>query len=87
MEYNVFWRSYLVCSEIHEQKGEHGQVLRCYLLDSVRKQEVFGYLERSEHKLELQPFVLENIDVSWRKEGRNYPKSAVRRFFKVRKCT
>ncbi len=55
--------SYYVCSEIHESKGEHGQVLRCYLLDPLRKHNVFGYLERSQHKVELKPHVMENLDV------------------------
>lgn len=58
-----FHFSYSVCSEIHERRGEHGQVLRCYLLDPVRKFNVFDYLEQSPHKSELQPHVMDNFDV------------------------
>ncbi|XP_075220706.1 vacuolar protein sorting 8 [Lycorma delicatula] len=51
-----------VCALLHEKKGEHGQVLRCYLLDNGRKHRVFSYLETSPHKDELQSAVIENID-------------------------
>lgn len=56
--------SYQVCATVHERRGEHKQVLKCYLLDNSRKHRVFNYIEQSPHKEELQSAVLENIDVS-----------------------
>ncbi|XP_065215461.1 vacuolar protein sorting-associated protein 8 homolog isoform X2 [Planococcus citri] len=53
---------YRVCSEIHSQKGEYGQVLRCYLLDPHRKLQVFDYLEHTSNKKELHANVMENFD-------------------------
>lgn len=53
---------YKVCSIIHEKAGEHGQVVRCYLLDNVRKHEVFDYIDRSAHKEYLRPYIVDNID-------------------------
>lgn len=60
----VLFSSYQVCALLHEKKGEHGQVLKCYLLDNGRKHRVFNYLETSTHKNELQGAIIENIDVS-----------------------
>lgn len=62
--HQIIFHSYRVCSEIHIRNGEYGQVLRCYLLDPIRKHEVFDYLEHSPHKEELQSNVMENLDVS-----------------------
>lgn len=60
----ILYFSYKVCSIIHEKAGEHGQVVRCYLLDNVRKHEVFDYIDRSAHKEYLRPYIVDNIDAS-----------------------
>ncbi|XP_046679913.1 vacuolar protein sorting-associated protein 8 homolog isoform X2 [Homalodisca vitripennis] len=53
---------YQVCATLHERRGEHRQVLKCYLLDNGRKHRVFNYIEQSSHKSDLQSAVLDNID-------------------------
>ncbi|XP_046679789.1 LOW QUALITY PROTEIN: vacuolar protein sorting-associated protein 8 homolog [Homalodisca vitripennis] len=53
---------YQVCATLHERRGEHRQVLKCYLLDNGRKHRVFNYIEQSSHKSDLQSAVSDNID-------------------------
>ncbi|KAL1132103.1 hypothetical protein AAG570_010061, partial [Ranatra chinensis] len=41
---------YQVCAVIHELNGDHGKVLKCYLMDSIQRKQVFFYIEHSPHK-------------------------------------
>ncbi|KAG8235780.1 hypothetical protein J437_LFUL016309 [Ladona fulva] len=68
---------YRVCELLYEQKGEHGNILLCYLQDPLRKHQVYSYLQNvlSSQSIskEIEPHIIENIkelvDIDSRKAG------------------
>ncbi|KAI5709822.1 hypothetical protein M8J76_015723 [Diaphorina citri] len=52
---------YKVCSVLHEERGEHSLLLKCLLLDNIRKSRVFDFIAESSHKASLEHFIVQNI--------------------------